>query len=191
MQRERERWGKKEIGSEGTRHFGIATKIANYLPGRESNNLLGWAKVGRGTCYIYIYNVCMCVRMCVCEAFLAGSVGMRHNINLATKVKRANAQKSAHTKNPFHIFQHSPPPHSPLSFPEFLACLMQFCFSLAKSQMNFIDKLIASDVAIKISFAAARKICCATTRNLEMDDIPYTIYKSCISVRVRAREIVL
>lgn len=38
--------------------------------------------------------------------------------------------------------------------------------------MNFIDKLIASDVAIKISFAAARKICCATT-NLEMDDIPY------------------
>lgn len=107
--------GKKVIGSEGTRHFGIATKIANYLPGRESNNLLGLAKVGRGcrdVLYLYIQcmHVCICVCVCVCEAFLAGSVGMRHNINLATKVKRANAQKSAHTRNPFHIFQHSTPP---------------------------------------------------------------------------------
>lgn len=31
----------RERESEGTRHFGTATKIANYLPGSESNNLLG------------------------------------------------------------------------------------------------------------------------------------------------------
>lgn len=62
--------------------------------------------------------------------------------------------------------------------------------------MNFIDKLIASDVAIKISFAAAYNLLLCNNKNLEMEEI-LLIYALALVlvllmfVCVRAREIVL